>query len=314
MNRSHLAKAAGILLAVASGVYFVGYARAAMSGADLSVLLSASTVASIATLTALYAASIIGTTAAWSRLLKDMGQTAGFGQLLAILAATQFGKYLPGNIAHHVGRTGLAHVAGVSLSAAVLSIAYELIIAMVVAAHLGALVLLWSPPHAIAEWPMFEYRIPLLVGVSLGAFVAWWLLPHVARLVARRGDAAAKPLAAAAPLRISTALFCYAAYAVGFFAIGAGLWLVAHALSDRGVPSVLFFMGAFASSWILGLVAPGAPAGLGIREAVLATWLGVFLSPQQAVLLVIALRIATTLGDLANFLLGSTALLRYEAD
>lgn len=312
MNRSHLAKAAGILLAVASGVYFVRYARAAISGADLSVLLSPSTVASVATLTLLYAASIVGTSAAWRRLLKDMGQSAGFGRLLAILAATQFGKYLPGNIAHHVGRAGLAHAAGVSLSAAALSIAYELMIAMVVAAHLGALVVLWSPPQAIVEWPMFEYRVPALVAITLGAFLAWWLVPHAARLVMHRGDAAAKPPAAAAPLRGSTALFCYAAYAAGFFAIGTGLWLVAHTLSDSGLPGVLFFMGAFASSWILGLIAPGAPAGLGIREAVLATWLGVFLPPAQAVLLVIALRIATTLGDLVNFLLGSAALLRYR--
>jgi hypothetical protein len=65
--------------------------------------------------------------------------------------------------------------------------------------------------------------------------------------------------------------------------------------------------GAFAGSWILGFVAPGAPAGLGIREAILSAWLSGSLPPAQIVLLVIALRIATTLGDLFNFMWASLA-------
>jgi glycosyltransferase 2 family protein len=79
------------------------------------------------------------------------------------------------------------------------------------------------------------------------------------------------------------------------------------------LPGPLFFIGAFASSWILGFVAPGAPAGLGVREAILSAWLTGVLPPTQAVLLIVTLRIATTVGDLANFAWGSITLLRQEA-
>jgi uncharacterized membrane protein YbhN (UPF0104 family) len=94
--------------------------------------------------------------------------------------------------------------------------------------------------------------------------------------------------------------------------IGYGLWLVAGSLTPAGVlvPGPVFFIGAFASSWILGFVAPGAPAGLGIREAMLSAWLSGVLPPVEVVLLVVALRIATTLGDLINFIWGSVVLFR----
>lgn len=308
-----MVKVAGIALAVVSGIYFVRYAHAALAGVDVSSLLATPVAVSTGILTLLYASSIATTTAAWARLLRDMGQSPRFGRLLAILAATQFGKYLPGNVAHHVGRTGLANAAGIPLSAGALSIAYELMLAVVAAAHLGALVLLWNPPHAITRSPMFEHRVPFVIAVTLGAVLAWKAGPRLVEMMWRlRQGAGTAPVAASVQLRARTALFCYGMYATGFCVIGAGLWLVARTLSGDPVPGVLFFMGAFASSWVLGLVAPGAPAGLGVREAVLAIWLGAFLSPPQAVLLVVALRIATTLGDLANFLLGSAALLRYR--
>ncbi len=152
----------------------------------------------------------------------------------------------------------------------------------------------------------------LLIVVTLGAIVGLLLAPRMASRLARyrasrRGDQDYVP--PRLHLNASTALACYAVYAINFCLIGGGLWFVAHALlADAGTtPSAVFLTGAFASSWILGFIAPGAPAGLGIREAILSTWLSGSLPPAQIVLLVIALRIATTLGDLFNFIWGSIA-------
>jgi uncharacterized membrane protein YbhN (UPF0104 family) len=74
-----------------------------------------------------------------------------------------------------------------------------------------------------------------------------------------------------------------------------------------------FFIGAFASSWLLGFLAPGAPAGLGVREAALALWLEPALGAPSAVLLIVLLRVATTLGDLGNFAWGSMRLASLRA-
>jgi uncharacterized membrane protein YbhN (UPF0104 family) len=93
------------------------------------------------------------------------------------------------------------------------------------------------------------------------------------------------------------------------------MWLVAHALLPAGTPTPnpAFLTGAFASSWILGFIAPGAPAGLGIREAILSAWLSTAMPAADVVLLVVALRIATTVGDLLNFGWGSLMLLKLRS-
>ena len=311
----HIFKAFGILLALAAGAYFVLYAHQALAGKDLSALLDGKVMLAGASLTLLYASSIITTAIAWTLLLRSMNQPARFGRLLPILATTQFGKYLPGNVAQHIGRIALARGANVQLPAAVFSVAYELLLALVASAHIGALTLLWSPPAALLTWKITEYRLPLLAAVTVFAVAALWLAPRFAVLLGRlRGGQRAEEESGLTRLHLdpTTVVACYALYASSFVMIGAGLWLVAHTLADptSQVPGVLFFVGAFASSWILGFVAPGAPAGLGIREALLSAWLSGVMAPVDVVLVVVMLRIATTLGDLLNFALGSVFMLR----
>lgn len=314
----HLLKAFGILLALAAGAYFVVYAHHALAGKDLSALLDSKVMMAGACLTLLYTFSIVTTALAWTRLLRSLRQPALFSRLLPILATTQFGKYLPGNVAHHLGRIALARSVGVTLPAAVFSVAYELLLALVASAHIGALTLLWSPPAAIVKWRITEYRLPLLGAVTSLAVAALWLAPRFAAWLGRLRSGQPSDLEAT-PARLhldpGAVLACYALYGSSFVLIGTGLWFVAHALAAGtvAIPGVLFFVGAFASSWILGFVAPGAPAGLGIREAILSAWLSGVLPPAEVVLLVVMLRIATSLGDLLNFAWGSAFVLRRPA-
>src|SRR3546814_12016377 len=76
------------------------------------------------------------------------------------------------------------------------------------------------------------------------------------------------------------------------------------------MPGPIFFIGAFTTSWIAGFVVSGAPAGLGVRAVVLTAWLAGALPQATAVLLVVALRIATTTADLVTLLWGSDVLVR----
>jgi glycosyltransferase 2 family protein len=300
------------LLALAAGIYFVRYAYLALASKDLSGLLDGRVIAAATALTVLYALLIPTTGIAWTWLLRAMDQPARYRRMLPILAVTQFGKYLPGNVAQHIGRIAMARSAGVQLPAALFSIAYEMLLMLVACAHISALTLLWDPPAALSHWKITEYRLPLLVIVTLGAFIALLLAPRVASRLAiyrarHRGDQDYVP--PRLHLNAATVLACYVTYAINFCLIGIGLWLVSHTLLDgvTASPSPIFLTGAFASSWILGFVAPGAPAGLGIREAILSAWLSGALPAEQVVLLVVVLRIATTIGDLFSLAWGSIA-------
>lgn len=309
MKRQFL-RALGLLLALAAAVYFVRYAIHALTGRDLSGLLDGRVVAAAAALTLLYALLIPTTALAWTWLLRGMRQPADYKRMLAILATTQFGKYLPGNVAQHIGRIAMARNEGVQWSVALFSVAYEMLLMLVACAHISALTLLWAPPMALARWSITEYRVPLLVLVTVSAALALLLAPRAAAWLARhratrRGEQDYQPPSLRLDMR--TIVMSYVIYAINFCLVGTGLWLLAHALlaGSAPTPSVAFLIGAFASSWILGFVAPGAPAGLGIREAILSAWLSGALPPAQVVLLVVALRIATSVGDLLNFILGS---------
>lgn len=301
----------GVLLALAAGLYFIHYAERALVGKDLSGLMDGKVMLAVAFLTALYILLIPSTALAWTWLLHAMHQPTRYRRMLPIMATTQFGKYLPGNVAQHIGRIALARAAGVSLPAALFSVAYEMLLMLVACAHISALTLLWAPPATLSHWEITEYRLPLLIVVTLGAIAGLLLAPRTASWLARyrasrRGDQDYVP--PSLHLNAPTALACYAVYALNFCLIGGGLWFLAHTLAGTGAtPSAVFLTGAFAASWILGFIAPGAPAGLGIREAILSAWLSGSLPPAQIVLLVIALRIATTVGDLFNFVWGSVA-------
>lgn len=305
----------GWLVAVAAGAFFLRYAWHSLAGKDLSALLEPAVIGATIGLCVLYMLLIPVTAFAWGRLLHALNERVSFRRLLPILATTQFGKYLPGNVAHHFGRVALLRMANVRLSSAVLSLAYEMLLQLVACAHLSALTLLWALPAELAHWPLFTHRWALLLAVTAGAVLALTLIPRFARWfanlqAARRGEAPIQ--SAARGFHWKTAAGCYLLYAANFLFVGAGMHLIAVTLAEPGtqVPGVAYMTGAFASSWVLGFLAPGAPAGLGVREVILSAWLAAIMPADRVVVLVVALRIATTAGDLLNFLAGSLSLRR----
>lgn len=301
----------GIAFAIAAGMYFLMHAQRAVSGHDLGLLLRGDVIVSAGVLTLIYMSLIPLTALAWTWLLHDMGQQAAFPIAAPVLAVTQLAKYLPGNVAHHLGRVVVARAHGFDTGPMLLSLGYETLLILVACAHVSSLTLLWNLPPAIATWPIARNHGLLIVAISLGAVALIAAAPACSRLLSRlRGHDMAGMIQAKPGW--GTCLRCYLLYASNFVLIGAGLWLVTDVLSPSPTTPADFVLltGAFAGSWILGFLAPGAPAGLGVREAILSLWLGTALDAAVAVSVIVLLRIATTAGDLLSFLWGSLALAR----
>lgn len=305
----------GIAVAIAAGAYFLMHAGRSLGGHDLSELLHGRVIVTVVVLTLAYMTLIPITAVAWSWLLRALGQPAAIATTTPILATTQLGKYLPGNVAHHLGRVFVARAHGLETGSTVLSMAYETLLVLVACAHVSALTFLWNPPVEFADWPLAQHHGALVAIISLGALAVIAAAPTIAQIIVRlRGSAAASVRQSTRPMQPGwlACFACYLLYALNFALVGAGLWLVARTLSPEPViaADLLLLTGAFAGSWVLGFLAPGAPAGLGVREAVLSFWLGTTLDATTAVSLIILLRVATTAGDLLNFLWGSLALAR----
>ena len=128
------------------------------------------------------------------------------------------------------------------------------------------------------------------------------------------------------PLPVWAALFVFACAASGAIAIirrgfspdlarAAALQLVFLALSGT-IFAALFKLlgggwnwvpvgGAYVVAWLIGLVTPGAPAGVGVREAVLFFLLRPLLGQADLLEIILIGRLVTAAGDLAFFLSAS---------
>lgn len=103
--------------------------------------------------------------------------------------------------------------------------------------------------------------------------------------------------------RLKTLMFASMLYLTAFIAVGLLMDMHARLLFGAQTSHIYMLTVIFAWSWIAGYITLGAPAGLGVREAVLVSALTPLYGASVAVGLTLSLRVATTLGDLMIFLI-----------
>jgi uncharacterized membrane protein YbhN (UPF0104 family) len=245
-----------------------------------------------------YASTIPTSSWAWGRLLRGAGVRFPTLQLNMIMGVTQIAKYLPGSVGQHLGRTAMSIQRGIPAGAVVVTLLAEMLLAVAAAVGVGLLGL-GLAAGGTAVLPLQYAPRAALVAVGLVITLLGLLM------VIRRGPGPTRWLAAClgAPGPVPTpgvrALgTAFVAYVVNYLIIGLGLYAIAFAALDASPAAPPFFVGVFALSWVAGFVAPGAPAGLGVREGVMAALLAPTLDGTTALGIIVAFRVATTLGDL----------------
>jgi dolichol-phosphate mannosyltransferase len=126
----------------------------------------------------------------------------------------------------------------------------------------------------------------------------------------------ARGIETAGPLRGRTLALMVALDAAGWVATGLGAWTLARALGASGGLDAFLLLGAFALSWLLGVLVPLAPGGLGLREGSLVVSLAAAIGAGPATALALALRLASFAGELVAIAvaeIAATALARREA-
>lgn len=231
----------------------------------------------LAACVASYAACHLSTGLSWPLALRQLGTSISIRDGVRIGLVAQIGKYLPGNIAHYVGRGALATDVGVTLQSSGVSTAIELasaISAMVIVATFGLLI----DPRPIAFLPDISIStVMILIAILVGMIAGWvWL--------ARKG---ARPGLLAGPT------ICFAA---SFGLAGLSLYGLTIALGLPNMP-IAAAISSFALAWGVGFLVPGAPAGLGVREATLLTLLSPMIGAGPAVVIAIVHRIITAAID-----------------
>lgn len=298
----------GMLIAIAGGVAFLGYAMSSVRFADLAPHLTLRTALALLAAALLYSCTIPVSAWAWRRLLAALGSHRGLLELNQILLTTQIGKYLPGNVGQHIGRAGMSLSRGIPAAPLVASVAYEMLLLLLAGVLTGVIAGLLSP--AAARLLHGHGATMVLVGVL--ALACLLIVPIVGRVLPplmRRLSSKDSGIAIDLRMGVLPALSSFAAYVICYLLIGCGIGLLSASMFPLMHLDFALLVSAFATAWVAGFVTPGAPAGMGVREGVLILMLGGPLGPAAATALILALRITTMLGDIlclaAGLLLGT---------
>lgn len=243
-------------------------------------------------------------------LLKKQTKKIRYINIASIILISQFAKYLPGNIGHFVGRIGIGKKYGYDAKHLLFTIGYEIGWAIVVSASVALFSFLYAGHEFFGNLPQIPsyWFIGLLIAVVLviPPFATYvlnhWRHPIVERLFGSRS-------VKLPTLSITTA--CMLLYVLIFFINGLGLAILGEGLLGRGLENLILLIGLFSIAWLAGFVVPGAPGGLGVREAILVAGLSPLYGEPAAVALAIGSRLAFILGDGLAFLVGLIAYRRY---
>jgi uncharacterized membrane protein YbhN (UPF0104 family) len=207
----------------------------------------------------------------WGWFLRAFKVPTTMRQSLAIFGVAQFAKYLPGNVMQHVGRVVLARRAGWHTERVALSILIENVFALGAGGLMAIAGFMVAGGTLDGGSRLFATAVVVTLGwlvVAMGVQIA---LDNPPAFLKRR-------LALDSPLHISSRvlLLYFGVHVLSFAAMGCTLALLLWGLAGNWPPGVWRVPAGVAVAWIAGYVIPGAPAGLGVREAVLTA----FLSPH----------------------------------
>ena len=107
--------------------------------------------------------------------------------------------------------------------------------------------------------------------------------------------------------RTTTLLAVLLLYGLAFLIVGGIIGLLLLAFYTVETTNLLYHTGLFSLAWVVGFVTPGAPAGLGVRDAIIVTGLTAVYGAGIAVGLTVLLRFVTISGDGLAFASGVLA-------
>lgn len=307
---SRTTRRVGLLVGLIASIALIFYARDAFHGQDLSRYATKRSLLAIS-IAAICYSTIIPTSAwAWRALLADLEVRKSWLELTEIMAISQLAKYVPGNIGVHLGRAGMAMSRGIKSGPIIFSMLSETVLAVAAAFVVGIIGILVSVPGTKALQNDLQTSLVISAVLVASTPFLYFVLRHrlmafVQNIARHRGWSMSSRLLPG----FSTSLRAFAAYTVNYLFIGVAILVMATIMFPKIDHDAGLLCASFALAWVAGFFTPGAPAGLGVREALMLGILDFSYNPMDALVIVIALRLATMLGDVLTFICGYALML-----
>jgi uncharacterized membrane protein YbhN (UPF0104 family) len=277
----------------------VGFLAAALGlsayllGSRWGEVLSALRALSVGSVITSLVAGIAGTLCSlfsWRALLADAGSRLPVGSAFRVFAISQLGKYIPGSVWTVLAQMELGRRHEVpprrSAMISILALAISVLAGLTVAAV--------ALPVAVPElrtryWWVF-LLVPLLLAALHPRVVAVWT-GVVFRLLRR------EPQPVSISWRGLSQTFAWAV--ASWLALGVHFGVLVAATTTPTVSAWLLSVGVFALAWAAGFILIIAPAGAGVREAVLVVGLASLIPAGSALGLALVSRAVLVIVDIA---------------
>ncbi|WP_026734570.1 lysylphosphatidylglycerol synthase transmembrane domain-containing protein [Fischerella sp. PCC 9605] len=201
----------------------------------------------------------------WIWIFKNLKQPVPSSQFIYVYLKTNIAKYLPGNVGHYYGRIMAAKNANVSTGAATLSVLLE---PLLMAA--AALIIVLVGSLFVKTNTSLTVQIAQILGLAVVLCVLHpqFLNPLIRLLYRLKAKKSNTNTTSAVDLSMQSYPLKPLLGELGFLGLrGIGFVLTLYALSSLNLSQIPLLLGAFSFAWLLGLVVPGAPGGLGVFEA-----------------------------------------------
>jgi uncharacterized membrane protein YbhN (UPF0104 family) len=255
-----------------------------------------------------FSISIVGVI--WKTLLQDHDAYISWKESQIIIAISQFGKYLPGNVAHHIGRVFMAREAGIPVSSTVNTMLLETLWGIGIGTGLAMLALILYIDKQSLGFQLHITPLQLAIFLILLLFIPRWIISYLNKYMPRVSSRLSGGGAIVIP-RYRTSFLVAILFLFCFIILGLIIKLQAQWLFNVDEGGVFELTCLFSAAWLAGYLVPGAPGGLGVRESMMILLLSPVLGPGTTIGLGVTLRITTTTGDATAFILG-VALKRLE--
>lgn len=274
INKSSVNKILNVLgsgLAVVGVIFVISRLHGYWNSAHLETM-SVSTWSSITGLALLYGLSNILLALAWRDILNHCQLDIKSAWVIRTYGISQLAKYIPGNIFQIAGRQALGMASGLPSKGILKSNIYELMLIAIAGSTSIWLAL-----------PIIFPSIPFLAGLIL-------TLVNMAGIYIL--------------LRIYLSQYLSTAFMFQtlFLIISSIIFVTILSLINNGqyidYISYIYIGATYIIAWLAGLITPGSPAGVGIRELVIIFLLKNIIPESDLLLAVVLGRVVTVIGDI----------------
>lgn len=295
MDKKKVLKIAGNLLVIISLLFiikkFCGF------DIDYSLLIKPQNIIQILIISYLYGITVIALAWPWKRVVGILtGSQLPFKGVVEIFTKANLMKYLPGNVVHFIGRNELAVKYNLKHADVATSTLVDTLVSLA-SSGLLAIVLYFNGFRQIIEKYHLNYKLFVIVFIFL-ALVA--VLLFVFRNIFKRYLLVLRELFKTQSILTLILNWIYDAV-IGIFTSFLYIWILVGITGQPWGFPLNIVLGAVSLSSIIGFITPGAPGGIGIREAVLSILLSGIVNIESALLAIVIFRLISVVGDLMAF-------------